>query len=97
MVEVYAEKACFGFDCIVGSDFKFSAEGRVGEVCSFVDLCSFLVGYASEGLCLLFGIVADDVVVCVADCNALVRLGVGYWGFEEGEFRTFVYLYIWGI
>ena len=97
MVEVYAEKACFGFDCIVGSDVKFSAEGCIGEVCSFVDLCSFLVGYASEGLCLLFGIVADDVVVCVADCDALVRLGVGYWGFEKGEFRAFVYLYIRGI
>ena len=32
-------------------------------------------------LCL--GIVADDVVICVADCNALVRLDVGDWGFEE--------------
>lgn len=83
MVEVYAEKACFGFDCVVGSDVKFSAEGSVGEVCSFVDFCSFLVGYASEGLCLLFGIVADDVVVCVADCNALVRLDVRDRGFEE--------------
>ena len=31
---------------------------------------------------------ADDVVVCVADCDALVRLGVGYWGFEKGEFRA---------
>ena len=83
MVEVYAEKACFGFDCVVGSDVKFSAEGRVGEVRSFVDLSSFLVGYASECFCLLLGIVADDVVICVADCNALVRLDVGDWGFEE--------------
>ena len=83
MVEVYAEKACFGFDCVVGSDVKFSTEGRVGEVRSFVDLCSFFVGYASECFCLLLGIVADDVVICVADCNALVRLDVGDWGFEE--------------